>query len=417
MSRKLLLHSIKQLVTLSGPDAPRVGPSMRELSVIENAAVFIEHDTIRWCGRQADLDRSLTKDAVEVECDRYVVMPGFVDCHTHAIFAGNREDEFAQRAGGASYQAIAAEGGGLMSTVRATREATKRELKRLTSVRLDRMLNGGTTTVEIKTGYGLTHDEEMKLLDSLRELQAEHQFTIVPTFLGAHAVPPEFAHDPDGYIDLLVSETLPHVARRKLATFADIFCESGYFTVEQSRRYLQKAKELGFRLRLHGDQLNNIGATLLGSSLGAASVDHLEHIDDAGLKALRSTGTTAVALPGTSFFLGGPYMPARRIIDAGVPLAIATNFNPGSNMSYSMPMMMTIACTQMGMTPEECVTATTINAAAVLGLASSRGSIVPGKRADLAVYEVPSYRTIPYYYGENHAVFVVKDGVMYETGM
>lgn len=412
--RPIILNHIASLATLSGPARFRVGPALRDVCALTDAAVVVQQGRIQWVGPSAALDRTAAGDAEEVDCTGMTVLPGFVDCHTHAMFAGSRHDEFAMRAAGRSYQEIADAGGGILSSVRSTRAATKKELKRSTSRRLDAMMQHGTTTVEIKSGYGLSEDDELKMLDALHELKQEHFATIIPTFLGAHAVPPEFAGNPDGYLELLVTRLLPYVARKGLSDTCDVFCETAYFSVEQTRRLMLAAQSLGFRLRLHADQLNQIGASALGAELRAISVDHLERIDAAGIARLHDAGTAGVLLPGASFFLGGPYAPARDLIDGGVPVALASNVNPGSCMSFSMPLMMTIACTQMRMSPEEALSAATINAAAVLGLADRVGSIEPGKAADLIVYDAPSYRSIAYEFGVNLARKVIKNGVLLE---
>ena len=412
--RQVLLHSISQLVTMSGASGYRIGKQMNDLGVIEDASVLIEDDSIRWVGPSASLDKDLLKDPYDVDCTGRTVLPGFVDCHTHTMFTGSRENEFALRASGASYQEIAQRGGGILSTVRSVRASTKRELKQLTSQRLDAMLRHGTTTVEIKSGYGLEEKSERLMLEGLNELHKEHYVSISPTFLGAHAIPPEFDGDGQKYLTFLADRMLPYIMQRSLAGTCDIFCETGYFDIASTRTFLQRAKDLGFLLRLHADQLTDIGASALGAELGAVSVDHLECFPVSNIPLLKKSGTAAVLLPGSTFFLGGPYAPARDLIDGNVPVALATNFNPGSSMSFSMPMMMTIACTQMNMSVEECLTATTINAATVLGRSNETGSIAPGKKADLVVYDAPSYAYIPYHFGENHVRTVVKHGIVFD---
>ncbi len=387
---------------------------MRDIGVIEHADVFIEDGMFRWIGPTGAFQGSLNEDADTIDASDRVALPGFVDCHTHLLFAGSRENEFAMRLEGKSYQEIADAGGGILSTVKATRASSKKELKKSASKHLDAMMRQGTTTVEIKSGYGLEADAEVKMLEAINELGSEHFMTIVPTFLGAHAIPPEFKGNADGYVTLLCDRILPHVGKRKLAKFCDVFCETGYFTVEQSRKILAKAQSVGMKAKLHADQLSQIGASALGAELKAVSVDHLEQIGAEGVSALRQAGCVAVVLPGVSFFLNYGYPPARQIIDAGVPLAIATNFNPGSCMSFSMPLMMTIACTHMGLTPEEAVTATTLNAAAALKLSDIVGSVEVGKQADLVLYDVPEYRTIPYFFGVDHASTIIKKGTILE---
>ncbi len=272
----------------------------------------------------------------------------------------------------------------------------------------------GTTTVEIKSGYGLSEEGEIKMLEAISELADEHFMTIRSTFLGAHALPPEFKERRAEYIDLLCNRMMPHIVKRKLARYCDVFCEVGYFSVEESRHILQQARANGLALKLHSDEFNPIGGTQLAAELGATSVDHLEHISDDAIAALRQSSTVAVLLPGVSFFLRNPYAPARKLIDAGVPVAIASDFNPGSCMSFSMPLMMTIACTQMSMTPEEAITASTLNAAGAIGVADQVGSIEIGKRADIILYDIPDYRYLAYHFGVNLASTIIKNGTILE---
>ena len=412
---QLLLKNIKQLVTVASHGKPyRVGSEMRDVGVIEDASVLIEDGQFRWIGASKAFDDPLEEGADIIEAADYVALPGFVDSHTHLLFAGSRENEFAMRVGGKTYQEIAAAGGGILSTVNATRKATKKELKKLALKRLDEMMQQGTTTVEIKSGYGLDADSEIKMLEAIHELSDEHFADVVPTFLGAHAIPPEHQSAPSQYVDLICDRMLPYIARRDLAKFCDVFCETKYFSVDESRRILLKARSLGIDAKLHADQLSQSGASILGAELKAVSVDHLEQIDRQGIEALKRAGCVAVVLPGVSFFLHYGYPPAREIIDAGVPLAIATNFNPGSCMSSSMPMIMTIACTQMGMTPEEAITAATINAAAALKMSNRVGSIDVGKQADIILYDAPNYRYIPYHFGSNLVVKIIKKGTILE---
>jgi imidazolonepropionase len=412
---QLLLNNIRQLVTVANDGKPlKSGPAMRDLGVVENASVLIEDGRIQWIGATGDFSRTLNADADVLDCSPYVALPGFVDSHTHALFGGSRENEFALRAEGKTYQEIAAQGGGIASSVQATRTATKKELKKTTSRRLDTMMKHGTTTVEIKSGYGLSEHDELKMLEAITELATEHLITIRSTFLGAHAIPPEYKERRSEYLSLLCERMLPHIAKRKLAQFCDVFCETGYYTVAESRQVLEAARKLGLGLKVHADEFTSLGGTLLAAELGAVSVDHLEHISDEAISALHSAKTVAVVLPGVSFFLRNPYAPARKLIDAGIPLAIASDFNPGSCMSFSMPLMMTIACTQMSVTPEEAITATTLNGAAALGLADEYGSIEVGKRADIVLFEVPNYRYLAYHFGANHAAKIIKHGTILE---
>lgn len=412
---QLLFKNIRQAVTVNAHGSLfKAGPAMQDLGVIENASILIEDSFIRWVGPSSEFAIDLDSEAEVIDASQFIALPGFVDAHTHLVFAGSREQEFAMRAEGKTYQQIAEQGGGILSTVNATRNATKRELKRLAVKRLDAMLKHGTTGVEIKSGYGLDADSEMKMLEAIAELSAEQYTTIVPTFLGAHAVPPEYRTDPDEYVDLVVKKMIPYVAKRKLAVFCDVFCERGYFSVDQSRRILEAARESGMMIKLHADELGASGGSMLAAELKAVSADHLEHIDDNGIRGLLKSGVVAVLLPGVSFFLHHGYAPARRLIDSGVPVALASDFNPGSCMSFSMPLMMTIACTHMRMTPEEAITACTLNGAAALSLSREYGSLEAGKKADLIMYDIPNYQYLPYHFGSNHVAMIVKHGTILE---
>jgi len=407
----LLLKNIKQLVTVHSNGMPfKSGIKMRDLGIIENATVLIENGFFKWIGRNAEFTQTVSENIDIIDASDLVGLPGFVDSHTHLLFAGTREDEFAMRVEGKTYEEIAQAGGGILSTVQATRAATKKELKRLARRHLDTMLTEGTTTVEIKSGYGLNEKDEIKILEAINDLTEECLMGIVPTFLGAHAIPPEFKNNSDGYVNLICTRILPYIAQHKLAKFCDAFCEQGYFSIEQCRRIFETAKPLGMNLKIHADQFMQIGASKLAVEMGACSADHLEQIDEAGITALKQSGTIATILPGVSFFLHYNYPPARKIIDNNIPLAIASNFNPGSCMSHSIPLMMTIACTQMLMTPEEAITASTFNGAAALGLSEIIGSIEVGKQADIVLYDIPSYQYLAYHFGTNHVAKVIKHG-------
>ncbi|MBY0524582.1 MAG: imidazolonepropionase [Gemmataceae bacterium] len=339
-----------------------------------------------------------------------VVTPGLIDCHTHLIFAGSREDEFEQRLQGATYQEIAARGGGINATVQRVRRASKEELKALARPRLERFLRFGVTTIEVKSGYGLTLVDEIKCLEAIAELNAEGPLELVPTFLGAHAVPPEFRNDRDGYIRLLIDEMLPEIARRKLASYCDVFCETGVFSLAESERILGRARDLGLGLRLHADELTPLGGAELAARMGAASADHLLCITDAGIDALAASGTVATLLPGTAFFLGVDYAPARKLIERGVKVALASDCNPGTCPTENLPLVGAMACTQMKMLPAEVLTALTLNAATALGRADRIGSLEVGKQADLVIWDVPDYRHLFYHFGVNHAWRVIKRG-------
>ncbi|MBI5464399.1 MAG: imidazolonepropionase [Ignavibacteriales bacterium] len=414
-SVQLILQNIRQLVTVAARGAfAKSGHAMRDLGVLDDATVLIEDGIIRWVGASSDFHEPSIADATMLDCSELAALPGFVDSHTHLLFAGSREDEFAMRVEGRSYQEIADAGGGILSTVNATRAASKKELKKLGRQRLDDMLKLGTTTVEIKSGYGLTQDDEIKMLEAINELAEEHYSTVVATFLGAHALPPEFAGNADGYVAVLCQRLLPYIAKRKLAAFCDAFCETKYFTVAQTETLFRAALAAGLKLKRHADQLTQIGASKLGASFHATSIDHLEKIDSDAMEAIREAGSIATVLPGVSFFLNYGYPPARQMIDSGLPIAIATNFNPGSCMSFSMPMMMTIACTHMGLTPEEALAAATVNGAAALNLSHRIGSIEVGKEADIILYRIPHYRHLAYHFGVNHVETIIKRGVILE---
>lgn len=386
-----------------------------QLVVVKNGSILIRDGHISWLGTTTDLP-PLPPDAEVIDATGKVVLPGFIDSHTHLVFAGSREDEFEQRLQGRTYQEIAARGGGINATVKRVRQSSREELKALARPRLQRLLSFGVTTVEVKSGYGLNLADEIKCLEVIADLNAEGPLELVPTFLGAHTVPPEFQRDRDGYIRLLTDEMLPEVARCKLAEFCDVFCETGVFSLEETERILTRARALGFRLKLHADELTPLGGAELAARMGAVSADHLLCITDAGIEALAASGTIATLLPGTAFFLGMNCAPARKLIDRGVRVALASDCNPGTCPTENLPMIGTMACTQMKMLPAEVVTALTINAAAAVGRADRLGSLEVGKQADLVIYDVPDYRQIFYHFGVSHVSRVIKRGrVVYEA--
>jgi imidazolonepropionase len=402
----LVIRNVTQLVHFSP----------RGLEMIANGALITRAGRIDWVGPTAQIP-GVPSEAEVIDASGRVIVPGFVDSHTHLVFAGSREDEFEQRLRGLSYQAIAAQGGGINATVRRVRDASKDELKAMARRRLDRLLSFGITTVEVKSGYGLSLADEIKCLEVIAELNAEGPLELVPTFLGAHAVPPEFRSDREGYLRLLTEEMLPEVARRKLAEFCDVFCEAGVFSLAESERILQRAAELGLRLKLHADELTPLGGAELAARVGAVSADHLLCISDAGIEALAEAGTVATLLPGTAFFLGVEYAPARRLIDHGVTVALASDCNPGTCPTENLPLVGTMACVQMGMLPAEALTALTLNAAAAVGRADRLGSLEVGKQADLVILDVPDYRHLFYHFGVSHVWRVIKRGrVVYAAG-
>lgn len=376
---------------------------------MEDGAILLQDGCIAWVGPTSDLP-PLSEDANVLDATGKVVLPGFIDSHTHLIFAGSREDEFEQRLEGRTYQEIAAQGGGINATVRRVRHSSKEELKDLARRRLDRFLRFGVTTVEVKSGYGLTLADELKCLEGIAELNAEGPLELVPTFLGAHAVPPEYQRDRPGYLRLLTDTILPEVARLCLARFCDVFCETGVFDLDESARILSKARDLGFGLKLHADELTPLGGAELAARLGAVSADHLLCVTDAGIEALAASGAIATLLPGTAFFLGLPYAQARRLIERGVPVALASDCNPGTCPTENLPLVGTIACTQMRMLPAEALTGLTLNAAAALGVSDRLGSIEVGKQADLVICDVPDYRHLFYHFGVSHVWRVLKRG-------
>jgi imidazolonepropionase len=384
---------------------------MRELGIIEKGALLARGGRIVALGTASELGAEVGGEVSVVDAHNGVVMPGFVDAHTHPVFAGTREDEYEMRAAGMTYREIAERGGGIRSTVRKTRAATEDELFDAALPRVRWLLEHGTTTVEAKSGYGLTTEDELKILRVIRRLDNQTALELIPTFLGAHEIPDEYRDRRTEYVNLVVDEMLPRIAEESLACYCDVFCESHVFTVDESRLVLRRAKGLGLGLRLHADQLSLSGGARLAAELGAASADHLEWVDPGGIEALARAGTTAMLLPGAVFNLGlARYAPARKLIDAGVAVAIATDFNPGSSPTPSMQIILSIACTQMKLTPAEAITAATINAAYSLGRGESIGSLDAGKQCDVVVFDCQDYRQIPYFFGVNHAAVVIKKG-------
>lgn len=410
-----VVRNIKQLATPVAGGKPCLrGRQMRAIETIDDAALVVHSDKIEWIGRDTDLPERYLENADVFDGNGLVALPGFVDMHTHMVFGATREEEFAMRCSGATYQEIAAQGGGINNTVRTTRDADKSKLRKQTMRYLDRMIRHGSTTVEIKSGYGLSEKDEVKMLDVIRTVKDDHLIDIVSTFLGAHAIPPEYKEHREDYVDLVCRKMIPYVAAKNLTGFCDVFCENSFFTIEESRRILKTGIEHGLVPKIHADELSPLGGAELAVEVRAISADHLEHISDKAIELFAKSDVIAGMLPGVSFYLGHDYAPARKLIDAGAVVALATDFNPGSCMSYSVPLMMTMACTQMKMTPEEALTAATINAAAALNLSHIVGSIEKGKRADIIFLKMPNYRYLPYHYGENHVAAVIKNGTWLE---
>ena len=406
----LIVKNAAELVTCSGFAAQR-GQEMRRLHIIPDGAVIIRDGIIEAVGPSTELLAGLDTGGFDVlDAAGRAVLPGFVDSHTHFVFGGYRAEEFSWRLRGDSYMQIMERGGGIVSTVAATRAASKAELVESGLKRLDSMLSFGVTTVEGKSGYGLDLDTEIKQLEAMAEIDAAHPVDVVPTFLGAHAVPPEYRGRTDDFIDHLIAEVLPRVAEGRLAEFCDIFCEKNVFSIVQSRRLLSRAMASGLRAKLHADEIVQLGGAELAAELGAVSADHLLQASDAGIRAMAAAGVIATLLPGTAFSLKEPYARARHMIDSGCAVALASDLNPGSCFSESIPLVIALATLYMAMTPEEAVTALTLNGAAAVGRADTIGSIDVGKAGDLVIHEFPSYKFLSYHIGVSTVEMVVKKG-------
>ncbi|MFH0931429.1 MAG: imidazolonepropionase, partial [Candidatus Zixiibacteriota bacterium] len=346
-----------------------------------------------------------------IKAEDRVVLPGFVDCHTHPVFGATREGEFELRIKGKSYEEIAQAGGGIRSSVRSVRELSKEKLIKLALPRLDRFLSYGTTTIEAKSGYGLSLKDEIKILEVIKKLNQIHPLDLVPTFLGAHEIPDEYRERREEYIDLLIQKMIPEVAKRKLAFFCDVFCEKNVFSLNESRKILETAKNYGLKPKLHADQLTPSGSAELAAEIKAISADHLEFVSDSGIDRMKESGTIAVLLPGSVFGLGKDnYPPARKMIDRELPVALATDFNPGSSFTESMPIILSLACLRMKLTPAEAITSAIINSAYAIDEGDSIGSLEPGKKADIVIWNVKNYKEIPYHYGVNLRDKVIKNG-------
>ena len=379
---------------------------MAELAIIRDGGMLIRDGKIDSVGPSNEIEKK-SRGAEIVDAGGRVVLPGFVDAHTHLVFAGNRLDDFERRARGESYEQISKAGGGIWSTVQKTRAASEHDLLAQAKKRADWFLRCGTTTIEAKSGYGLTLEDELKILRVMRSVNQQSSLEIVPTFLGAHAVPRGM--NVDEYIELVIDQMLRRIARERLAEFCDVFCERGYFDIKQSRRILTAAKKLGLKLRIHLDQLSNLGGAKLAAELKATTADHLEKTDGHGIAALKSAGVQPVLLPGSAYALGSSDYPrAREMIEAGLAVVIATDFNPGSSPTARMPMVLSLACTQMKMSPAEAITAATINAAYSLNRGNRIGSLEPGKLANFSIFDCEDFREIAYWFGlpQLHSVYV-----------
>lgn len=417
-SSLILIHNASQLLTLAG--GPQRGQRLGELNLIQDGAVAIAEGKVLATGRSAAM-LARYPEASTFDAQGHVVLPGLVDPHTHLVWAGDRANEFEMRLQGRSYLEIMAAGGGIVSTVNATRAASAEDLIEQTSERIWQAFRHGTTTAEVKTGYGLELSSELKQLDVILALNARGPASLVPTFLGAHAIPVEYTDRPDAYVNLVCEGMLPEVKKwwqartqRQPLPFVDVFCEEGAFDLAQSRRILETASALGFPLKIHADEFKNLGGAALAASLGAASADHLVRTSYADIEALANSNTVAVALPATPFGLNEPdYTPAQKIIAANGLLALASDINPGTAWGESMQFILALACRKLGLTPAQAIAAATINAAAALNLADRIGSLEPNKQADLLILNVSDYRQLGYRFGTNLVSYVVKQGRIY----
>lgn len=409
-----LITNIGQLYTLQGPKRARSGREMQEVGFIADAAIAIAGEQIVGVGKEQEVREQIEGLPIieEFDAQKRVVIPGIVDPHTHLVHGGSREHELALKLQGVPYLEILAQGGGILSTVRATRQATEEQLYLQARKSLNRMLQWGATTVEAKSGYGLTWKDEQKQLHVTKRLNQTHPVDLVSTFMGAHAVPEEYKNKADAYVRLVVEEMLPQVKKLGLAEFCDVFCEQGVFTIAQSRQILTRAKEMGFGLKIHADEIEPLGGAELAGELECISAEHLLAATDRGFEAMAEAGVVAVCLPATSFHLGVKPARARRMIELGLPVALSTDYNPGSSPTESPQMVMTLGCLQLSMTPEEVLTAMTINAAYAIGRGEQVGSIEVGKQADIVIFDASAFAYVPYHFGINHVHTVFKRGTV-----
>lgn len=410
-----------QVITMKGESQPRRAEEMSELGIIENGSVLVKDGRIVFVGpdfKAKEYLEQIHEQVHVIDASGKIVTPGLIDPHTHLVFGGSREKELEMRLNGAKYIDILKAGGGILQTTVSTRQATEEELIKQSTKRLNRFLQYGVTTVEAKSGYGLNLKDEIKQLKVAKKLNEKHPVDVVSTFMGAHAVPVEYKGNEDEFVQLVIEEMIPVVAKKELAEFCDVFCEEGVFTVEQSERILQAAKAYGLKPKIHADEIVSFGGAELAAKVGAVSADHLLKASDQGIKQMAESGVIAVLLPGTAFFLMEEPARARKMIEAGVPVALSTDRNPGSSPTESLPFIMNLACLTMKMTPAEVLTACTINAAHAICKGDEIGSIEAGKKADLVLFDAPNYQTLQYNYAVNLVDTVLKDGkVVVEGGV
>lgn len=413
MPEPMLITGLKQLLTFRGPKSPRCGPAMRNIGLVNDGAVLIENGIILAAGPAAEVMKHPAASAASDISVRGVALPGFVDSHSHPVFVGSRLTDFSMRIRGESYVEIKKKGGGIISSIAAVRWASQSDLEDDLRQRALRFIECGTTTLEAKSGYGLSLESEEKMLKVIVAIDREGGLELVPTLLAAHSVPPEFKGDCERYLNYVIKEILPEISSRKLAVFCDVFCEKGYFTARQSRRLLEAAKRFGLKPKIHAEQLSNSGGAKVAADVKAVSADHLDFVDARDISLMKKSRVVGTLLPACNYFLGTKrYPPARKMMDSGLPVALATDFNPGSAPCWNMQMVISIACTQMKMTPEEALTASTVNGAHALGLAKRLGTIEPGKQADIIVMDADDYREIAYYFGDNQCAMTIKRGAV-----
>ncbi|UTR08946.1 imidazolonepropionase [Evansella sp. LMS18] len=417
----VFIKNANELLTVKGhSEKPARKEAMNDLGIIENGALLIKEGKIEAAGETEFLKEKYSDEISQadvVDANGKVVAPGFVDPHTHLVFAGTRENEYNMRLQGASYMEIMEQGGGIHATTRMTREASFEDLYEQSFRRLDKFLEHGVTTLEAKSGYGMEWEVEKRQLEVAHELDKNHPIDIVHTFMGAHVIPQEYKDRPDEFVRIVTDEMLPEAAESNLAEFNDVFCERGVYTPEQSRRILEAGKKYGLLPKIHADEIEPYGGAELAAEVGAVSADHLLKVSDRGLEMMAEKGVVAVLLPGTAFFLMAESANGRKAIDAGVPVALSTDCNPGSSPSVSMPFMLNLASLKMGMTPAEAITAATINAAHAIKRGSTIGSLEPGKTADVVIWDIPHHLQFTYHYGVNHTETVIKNGkIVYSKG-